>query len=153
MLREGSTAPSFRLKGDDGRTHTLKEFLGKYVVLYFYPKDDTPGCTIEARDFTKRLGSIRKLGAEVVGISADDYGSHCKFRDKHRLKIRLLSDPTYKVIKAYGSYGDRGIFGKGTLRKTFIIDKDGMVVKDFEKVNAIGHADKVVEFLWGLKGK
>ena len=147
MIKEGVRAPEFELKGDDGKAHTLKEFKGKTLVLYFYPKDDTPGCTIEARDFTALLPKIKRLGAEVVGISRDDYDSHCDFRDKYALKVLLLSDPSNKTIKAYGAYGDKGVFGKGTIRKTFIINGSGKVIKDYGKVSALGHAKAVLEFL------
>lgn len=146
MIREGQKAPDFKLVGDDGKTHTLADFRDTTLVLYFYPKDDTPGCTIEARDFSKLLPQIKKAGADVVGVSKDGFDSHCKFRDKYKLKVLLLSDPTGKTIKSYGAYGDRGIFGKGTLRKTFVIRK-GKIVKDFGKVSAIGHAAAVLEYL------
>lgn len=139
-------APDFKLMGDDGKMHTLADFRDTTLVLYFYPKDDTPGCTIEARDFSKLLPQIKKAGADVIGISKDGFDSHCKFRDKYKLKVLLLSDPASKTIKSYGAYGDRGIFGKGTLRKTFVIRK-GKIVKDFGKVSAIGHAAAVLEYL------
>lgn len=145
-MEEGSKAPAFKLIGDDGKVHSLGEFRKKTLVLYFYPKDDTPGCTIEAKDFTKLLPQIRKAGADVVGVSKDEFESHCRFRDKYKLKVLLLSDPSNKTIKRYGAYGDRGIFGKGTLRKTFVIRK-GRIIKDFGKVSAIGHAKTVLEYL------
>lgn len=147
MVSEGSTAPTFSLIGSDGKTHTLGEFSGKYVVLYFYPKDNTPGCTIEANEFNKHLEEIRALGAEVVGISKDDLKSHDKFKTKYDLKFLLLSDPKSETIKAYDAYGDRGIFGEGTLRNTYVIGRDGKLVKIFEKVNPKGHAAEVIEFL------
>ena len=150
MIEEGSKAPAFKLMGDDGKMHSLDEFRGRTLVLYFYPKDDTPGCTIEAKDFTKLLPEIKRAGAEVVGISRDEFDSHCRFRDKYSLKVLLLSDPSNKTIKSYGAYGDRGIFGKGTLRKTFVI-RNGKIVKDFGKVSAIGHADKVLGYLKTMK--
>lgn len=146
-LNVGEVAPDFSLMGSDRRNHTLSEFKGKYLVLYFYPKDNTPGCTIEANEFNKHLGEIKQLGAEVVGVSKDDLDSHDKFKDKCSLKFLLLSDPDSKVIKAYGSYGSRGIFGVGTLRNTFVIGKDGRLAKIYEKVSPKGHAEEVVEFL------
>lgn len=152
MVSEGSAAPGFSLGGSDGKTHTLQEFAGKYLVLYFYPKDNTPGCTIEANEFNKRLEEIRTLGAEVVGISKDDLNSHGKFRDKYGLKFLLLSDPESAVIKAYGAYGDRGIFGVGTLRNTYIIDGKGRLAKIYEKVSPKGHAGEVIEFLKAAAG-
>ena len=146
-ITEGSKAPDFTLRGVDGKTHSLGDFKGQTVVVYFYPKDDTPGCTIEAKDFTKLLPQFKKLGVEVVGISKDDYDSHCRFQDKYKLKVLLLSDPDSKTIKAYDSYGDRGVFGIGTLRKTYIVGKSGKIIKDFGKVNALGHAEAVLNFL------
>ncbi|MCL4371821.1 peroxiredoxin [Candidatus Marsarchaeota archaeon] len=146
-VKEGGKAPDFMLKGSDGKSHSLREFAGKYVVLYFYPKDNTPGCTMEANEFNKKLDSIKKLNAEVVGISKDDLKSHGKFIDKYGLKFLLLADPDSSVIKSYGAYGDRGIFGVGTLRNTYIIDKAGNIAKIFEKVSPKGHADEVIEFL------
>ncbi len=150
-LSEGTMAPDFRLNGDDGKEHTLKEFKGKTLVLYFYPKDDTPGCTIEAKEFTAKGNDIRKLGAVVVGVSSDGYESHCEFRDKYGLKVLLISDPSNKMIKEYGAYGDKGVFGMGTIRTTYVIDKIGKIVKSYKRVNALGHADSVVEFLKSSK--
>ncbi len=149
-MEEGSKAPPFKLMGDDGKVHSLSEFADRTLVLYFYPKDDTPGCTIEAKDFTKLLPAIKKTGAEVVGISKDEFDSHCKFRDKYSLKVLLLSDPSSTTIKSYGAYGDRGIFGKGTLRKTFVI-RNGKIIKNFGKVSAVGHANNVLEYLKAMK--
>ncbi len=153
MIAIDSRAPDFELEGSDGKKHALREFKGKFLVLYFYPKDDTPGCTTEACGFRDTIGEIRKAGAEVVGISSDGTASHGKFRDKYKLNFLLLSDPGSKTIKEYGSYGDRGIFGMGTLRKTFIIDGSGKVVKIFEKVKPEHHNEEVLEFLKGAKGK
>ena len=147
MIAEGSKAPDFSLLGSDGKQHSLADFKGRYVVLYFYPKDDTPGCTIEAKGFNNRKEEIKRLGAEIVGVSADDINSHNKFCSKYGLEFLLLSDPESKVIKQYDAFGDKGIFGKGTLRKTFIIDGQGVVVKVFNKVNALGHDKEVVEYL------
>ncbi len=147
MLSEGDMAPDFKLAGSDGRTHSLKELNGKYVVLYFYPKDNTPGCTMEANNFNKRLDDIRKLNAEVIGISKDDLKSHGKFINRHDLKFLLLSDVESKTIKDYRAYGDRGIFGVGTLRNTYLIGKDGKIIKIFEKVNPKSHADEIISAL------
>jgi peroxiredoxin Q/BCP len=147
MVNEGSAAPDFELDGSDGKKHSLKDFKGKYLVLYFYPKDNTPGCTIEANEFNKNLDRIRGLGADVVGVSKDDLKSHGKFRDKYSLRFLLLSDPESMIIKAYDAYGDRGIFGMGTLRNTYVIDKQGKLAKIFEKVSPKGHAGEVIEFL------
>ncbi|MEM3791125.1 MAG: peroxiredoxin [Candidatus Micrarchaeaceae archaeon] len=146
MVKEGEKAPTFKLKGSDGKEHTLEELNKDTLVLYFYPKDRTPGCTIEAQEFTKLKKEFEKVNAKVVGVSADDLESHEKFINSCSLDILLLSDPKSEVIKKYGAYGDRGVFGKGTLRNTYII-KGGKVVKAFERVNAKGHAYEVLEFL------
>ena len=151
VLNEGERAPDFKLKGVDGKEHSLKDFRGKTVVLYFYPKDDTPGCTIEARDFTARRTDMEKLGAVVLGVSADDYDSHCRFRDKYSLNVLMLSDPESKTIKEYGAYGDRGVFGVGTIRSTFVIDGTGKISKIYRKVRADGHAEAVVGLLKGAE--
>jgi len=147
MLREGEAAPSFSLEGSDGKKHTLKEFRGKRLVLYFYPKDDTIGCTIEAKCFNARMDEIRQADAEVVGVSADDTESHGRFVSKYDLGFLLLSDPDKKTIKKYDAYGNRGIFGMGIIRKTFIIGKDGRIVKIFPRVRPNGHDKEVIEFL------
>lgn len=151
MANEGDKAPDFLLEGSDGAKHSLKDFAGKYLVLYFYPKDNTPGCTIEANGFNKRLDEIKKLNAEVVGISKDDLKSHDRFKDKFGLKFLLLSDPSSGIMKDYGAYGDRGIFGFGTIRNTYIIGKDSKIVKVFEKVKPKGHSEEVIEFLKSVK--
>ena len=143
-IKEGSKAPDFALPDANGKLHKLSEYKGKYLILYFYPRDNTPGCTIEAKEFNDALGTLKKAGAEVVGVSKDDQKSHTKFIDSCDLGFTLLSDPDSKTIKAYGSYGDRGIFGMGTLRKTYIIDKSGKIVKIFEKVKPFGHAKQVL---------
>ena len=147
MLEENSKAPEFELDGSDGRKHTISEFKGKYLILYFYPKDDTPGCTTEAKGFNSDIKKIRDMGAEVVGISKDDIKSHGKFCSKYGLSFLLLSDPDSKTIKAYGAYGDRGIFGVGTLRNTYIIGKDGRIAKAYTKVKPNGHSAEVIDFL------
>ncbi len=153
MLSLNSKAPDFNLEGSDGRKHTLKEFHGKYLVLYFYPRDDTPGCTIEAKGFSSKIADIRKLGAEVVGVSNDVIESHNKFCSKHDLKLLLLSDTSSSTIKEYDSYGSRGIFGVGTLRNTFLIGKDGKIKEIFEKVNPMGHADQIILAIKKHEGK
>ena len=149
MLEKGETAPDFSLEGSDGKRHTLAEFRGKRLVLYFYPKDDTPGCTAEAKCLNSSIDEIRKKGAEVVGISADSLDSHAKFTNKYGLGFLLLSDPEKKTIKEYEAYGSRGIFGEGTLRKTFIIDEKGKILEIFKKVDAGHHDKEVLAFLNG----
>ena len=147
MLELGTDAPNFSLQGSDDNTHSLNEYKGRYLVLYFYPKDDTPGCTTEAKGFTKEISSIRKLGAEVVGVSSDGLESHSKFCSKYSLSVLLLSDPESRTIKEYNAYGNMGVFGYGTLRKTYIIDPKGKIAKIYEKVNPDGHENEIIEFL------
>lgn len=149
MITLNSAAPDFELDGSDGKKHSLAEFRGKYLVLYFYPKDDTPGCTTEACGFRDLSTEIRNLGAEIVGVSRDSLESHGRFGKKHGLNFLLLSDPDSRTIKAYDAYGGRGIFGMGTLRKTYIIDGGGRIVKIYDKVNPDGHAAEILEFLKG----
>jgi peroxiredoxin Q/BCP len=151
MLTENAKAPDFELEGSDGKKHTLKEFKGKKLILYFYPKDNTPGCTIEAKNFNKSLDKIHSLGAEVVGVSKDDLKSHEKFCGKYNLNFLLLSDPESKMIKSYDAYGDRGIFGMGTLRKTVVINKNGKVLKIFEKVKPDKHDQEIINLLESIK--
>ena len=150
MVMENDNVADFNLDGSDGKKHSLSEFNGKYLVLYFYPKDNTPGCTIEAKEFNKHLQELKSLNAVVVGVSKDDLKSHGKFVEKCDLKFLLLSDPNSEVIKAYGAYGDRGIFGVGTLRNTYLI-KDGKVLKVFTKVKPNGHAEEVIEAIKSAK--
>ena len=150
MVMENDNVADFNLDGSDGKKHSLSEFNGKYLVLYFYPKDNTPGCTIEAKEFNKHLQELKSLNAAVVGVSKDDLKSHGKFVEKCDLKFLLLSDPNSEVIKAYGAYGDRGIFGVGTLRNTYLI-KDGKVLKVFTKVKPNGHAEEVIDAIKSIK--
>lgn len=146
-IREGARAPDFELKGSDNKAHRLSDFKGKNVVLYFYPRDDTPGCTIEAKGFNKAVETLEKIDTVIIGISKDDLDSHKKFCNKYSLKFLLLSDPESKVIKLYDAYGDKGIFGMGTLRKTYIIDKGGNIKKIFNKVRPLGHNKEVITAL------
>lgn len=149
MISEGSVAPDFNLKGSDGKSHRLSEFKGKNVVLYFYPRDDTAGCTIEAKGFNDSLIELQKLGAVIIGVSNDNIDSHKKFCEKYSLKFLLLSDPESKTIKDYDAYGNKGAFGFGTLRKTYIIGKDGKIIKIFGRVQPIGHSKEVISILKG----
>lgn len=144
-------APDFSLQDDDGNTHNLAEYKGRWLVLYFYPKDDTPGCTIEACSLRDARDELVALGAEVVGISSDDASSHEKFKAKHTLNFTLLSDPDRIAINVYGAWGKK-MFGKeGILRKTFIIDPSGMVVKVYGRVTPLGHGEQVVAQLKSLQ--
>lgn len=144
-------APDFTLPGQDGAVVSLKDFAGKWTVLYFYPKDDTPGCTVEACSLRDARDDIAELGAEIVGISKDDPSSHEKFKAKHSLNFTLLSDPEGKVIEAYGAWGPK-MFGKeGILRKTFLIDPQGIVRKVYGRVTPLGHGEQVIEELKRLQ--
>ena len=153
MLDAGKQAPAFTLKAADGEKISLSGFKGKYVVLYFYPKDDTPGCTLEAQGFNKVLGALDKLGAAVIGVSKDSLESHCKFRDKYKLSFPLLSDADGKVLEAYGAWGDKVMYGKkmkGIIRSTVLIDKAGKIAKHWPKVSVKGHVDEVVDAVKAL---
>ena len=147
MIAEGKKAPAWKLASSEGDTVKLSDYAGKPLVMYFYPKDDTPGCTIEAKDFHAARKKLEKLGASVVGISRDSIESHCKFRDKYGLGFPLLSDPDSKVIEAYGAWGEKNMYGKksmGILRTTVVIGADGKVKKIFPRVKVAGHVDKVL---------
>jgi peroxiredoxin Q/BCP len=152
MIEEGKQAPAFTLQTDDGRKVSLGDFKGKQLVVYFYPKDDTPGCTIEARDFSAARKKLDKLGAVVLGVSRDSIESHCKFRDKYDLQVQLASDPDAKVIEKYGAWGEKNMYGKksmGIIRSTVVVGPDGKVKKIFRKVKVAGHVDKVLDVLAG----
>lgn len=143
-------APAFNLHDQNGKQHTLEDFKGKYLVLYFYPKDDTPGCTKEACDFRDSVGSLRELGAEVLGVSADDTSSHEKFAGKYGLNFPLLADDGAVIAKAYGAYGQKNMYGKiseGIMRKTFLIDPNGEIIKAWGKVSVEGHVEQVTTAL------
>ena len=152
---EGRKAPSFTLTDREGNRVKLSDLTAKgNVVLYFYPKDMTPGCTTEACSFRDNIGAIRKLGAEVVGISGDSEASHQKFTDKYSLNFPLLADPDLTAAKAYGVYKLKSLYGRefmGIERTTFVIDKSGVVRKAFPKVKVNGHTDQVVEALKELR--
>lgn len=140
-------APNFSLTDQDGNTKTLTDFAGSWLIVYFYPKDDTPGCTTEACSLRDANDELIKLGAEVVGISKDDQDSHRKFKAKHKLNFTLLSDPTGETIDAYGAWGPK-MFGKlGIQRKTFIINPNGEIVKTYGRVTPLGHGDQVISDL------
>ena len=146
-------APYFSLTNQDGTTNTLADFAGSWLVLYFYPKDDTPGCTVEACSLRDANDELIALGAQVVGISKDDTDSHQKFKAKHQLNFTLLSDPSGKTIQAYGAWGKK-MFGKeGILRKTFIINPKGEIVKTYGRVTPLGHGDQVIADLKQLLSK
>lgn len=147
MIAEGKKAPAFTLESSEGGKVKLADLAGKLVVLYFYPKDNTPGCTVEAEGFRDAVPALQKLGAVVLGVSKDSIASHCKFRDKYELNFPLLSDPEGKTLEAYGAWGEKTLYGKksmGIIRSTVLIGKDGKVVKHWPKVSVKGHVDDVV---------
>lgn len=151
----GRPAPSFSLPDQHGVLRTLADQRGRWVVLYFYPKDDTPGCTVEACEFTASLADFRGLDAEVFGCSADSAASHAKFIAKHRLGITLLTDADRKVMKAYGAYGKKTMYGRqveGVIRSTVLIAPDGKVAHHWATVRAAGHAQEVRTKLAELSG-
>jgi peroxiredoxin Q/BCP len=154
MLEVGKKAPAFTLESSDGGKVKLSDFAGKVVVIYFYPRDNTPGCTVEANEFNAALPGLKKAGAVVLGISKDSIASHCKFRDKYGLSFPLLSDPDGVVLEAYGAWGDKVMYGKkmkGIIRSTVVIGKDGKVAQHWPKVSVKGHVDAVVEAVKALR--
>jgi thioredoxin-dependent peroxiredoxin len=150
MVEIGDVAPQFCLPGGDEQEICLKNYMGKWLVLYFYPKDNTSGCTREAVDFTGALPVLRDLGAEVLGISRDSPASHRKFAEKHSLGVRLASDQDHKVTEAYGAWALKKMYGKesyGVIRSTFLIDPQGKIAYIWKKVAVKGHADAVIKKL------
>ncbi|MBI4436090.1 MAG: thioredoxin-dependent thiol peroxidase [Candidatus Omnitrophica bacterium] len=149
-LKEGDLAPDFKVRSTEGKEIALKDFRGKHVILYFYPKDDTPGCTREACDFRDNLRRILAKEAVVLGVSHDSLESHDKFRDKYNLPFTLLSDPEKKMTSAYGVYKEKSLYGKlfmGIERTTFVIGKDGKIRKIFPKVKVDGHIEEILQTL------
>lgn len=154
-LEIGTPAPQFSLPDQDEAEVSLGDFAGRWVVLYFYPRDNTPGCTTEACEFTAGVEAFAGLDAVVLGCSPDTPASHRKFINKHNLKIRLLSDPQHQVMEAYGAWGEKKMYGRtsmGVIRSTVIIDPHGKVAHVWKKVKAAGHAAKVREKLEALSG-
>jgi len=150
MLAEGSKAPAFTLTDQDGKTVSLESFRGRTVVLFFYPKDDTPGCTREACGFRDNWSRVKSKGAVVVGVSRDDAASHVRFREKYELPFPLLSDPDKAVHLAYGAWGKKVLYGKeseGVIRSTFLIGGDGRILKIWSPVKVDGHVDAVLAAL------
>ncbi|MFA4907454.1 MAG: thioredoxin-dependent thiol peroxidase [archaeon] len=144
---EGEKAPDFRLKDQNGKGHSLSDYRGKRIALYFYPKDDTPGCTIEACSFRGGFAELKKAGIIVLGVSMDSAESHGKFANKYSLPFPLLADTEGKVCKAYGTLGEKSFFGKkiyGIKRATFLIGADGKIAKIFMNVKPDGHANEVI---------
>ena len=148
MIKEGGQAPDFKVRDTDGHEVSLSDFRGRKVVLYFYPKDDTPGCTKQACSIRDSFSEFEERGIKVLGVSLDDQASHRKFADKYELPFTLLSDTDHAVADAYGVYGEKEFMGKkymGVDRKTFLIDEQGRLKKVFDKVNVEEHADEVLE--------
>jgi peroxiredoxin Q/BCP len=143
----GKKAPAFELPSSEGGTISLRDLAGRYAVIFFYPKDNTPGCTLEAQGFRDAKERIEALGARVLGVSKDSLASHAKFREKHGLNFPLLSDPEGTMIEAYGAWGEKVLYGKrsmGIIRSTVILDPKGKVVAHFPKVKVKGHVDEVI---------
>ena len=149
-LKEGDLAPAIKATDENGKLITLEEYRGKKVVLFFYPKDNTPGCTAEACDLRDNYSQFIEQGFEIIGVSADSEKSHIKFKTKYDLPFRLISDEDRKVLQDYGAWGEKQMYGKsymGILRKTFIINEDGYVEKILEKVKTKEHSKQIFEEL------
>jgi thioredoxin-dependent peroxiredoxin len=150
VVEEGAPAPDFELRSDEGETVTLSALRGKPVVLYFYPKDDTPGCTTEACEFRDAYDRFRDQGVEILGVSPDTEASHQKFKSKYELPFTLLADPEHQAAEAYGVWKEKRNYGKtymGVERSTFVIDADGKVAKAMRGIRPAGHAAQVLETL------
>jgi peroxiredoxin Q/BCP len=147
-LAPGTRAPAFKLDRDGGGTVALKDFKGGKLVVYFYPKADTPGCTREAMDFSRLRSQFTKAGTEILGVSADPVDKQDKFKRKHKLGIALGSDPTHEMLTAYGAWGEKSLYGRkfmGVIRKTVLIDDKGRIARVWPKVSVDGHAEEVLE--------
>ena len=152
MVEEGQPAPDFTLESDDGEQVSLSQFRGKPVVLYFYPRDDTPGCTAQACGFRDDWEEYQRRGAVVLGVSPDDVDSHVRFREKYDLPFTLLADPDHRVAELYGAWGEKNRYGKtyvGVIRSTFVIDPDGVIATVMPDVRAQGNSEKVLAALGG----
>ena len=155
-LEEGDKAPAFTLSADDGSKVKLADLKGAPAVLYFYPADDTPGCTREACAFRDRSTELKKLGVKVFGVSPDDVASHVKFRDKYKLNFPLLADPDHKVAEKFGAWREKNMYGKksmGIVRSTFLIGPDGVIKRVWRSVKVDGHDEAVIEALKQMKAK
>ena len=155
-MKVNSKAPIFKLPSTSKKDYSLKDSIGKYVIIYFYPKDDTPGCTIETNDFNKLLPKFKKLNCEILGISKDSLKSHDKFRDKYKIKFDLLADEEIKVLKKYKVWAKKKFMGRefmGIVRTTFLIDKKGKIIKIWNNVKVKDHAKEVLETLQNIVKK
>ncbi|MDF3077030.1 MAG: thioredoxin-dependent thiol peroxidase [Sphingobacteriaceae bacterium] len=149
-LKEGDKAPDFTANDQNGKSVSLSDFAGKEVILYFYPKDDTPGCTAEACSFRDNYQSLQAEGFEIIGVSTDDEKSHTKFVSKYQLPFTLIADNDKKIVEAYGVWGEKSMYGKkymGTTRKTFIIGADGRIKKIIDKVDTQNSSQQVLDLL------
>lgn len=150
LLETGTKAPDFTLFDQNGKEHRLSDYRGKRVILYFYPKDNTSGCTKQACGFAERYPQITEKGAVVLGVSKDSVASHKKFEEKYSLPFTLLSDPEHKVLEAYGAWGEKKNYGKvsmGTIRTTYLIDENGIIIKAAAKVKAADDPENVLKAL------
>ena len=151
MLKINSKAPAFIVPSTTNNKYSLKDSIGRYVVLYFYPKDDTPGCTIETNDFNKLHSKFKKLACEIYGISKDSLKSHDKFKDKYKIKFDLLADEEKEVLKKYKVWGKKKFMG--IIRSTYLIDKKGKIIKVWENVKVKDHAHEVLKTLQNIVKK
>ena len=150
MLETGTKAPDFSLPDQNGVVHTLKEYAGKKIILYFYPKDNTPGCTKQACGFSERQPQFKEKGALVIGISKDSVASHKRFEEKYGLDFTLLADPELEAIKAYDVWQEKKLYGKvsmGVVRTTYLIDEEGIIVKALDKVKAADNPEQMLKEL------
>ena len=155
-MKVNSKAPIFKLPSTNKKEYSLKDSIGNYVIIYFYPKDDTPGCTIETNDFNKLLPKFKKLNCEILGISKENLKSHDKFRDKYKIKFDLLADEEIKVLKKYKVWAKKKFMGRefmGIVRTTFLIDKKGKIIKIWNNVKVKDHAKEVLETLQNIVKK
>jgi peroxiredoxin Q/BCP len=155
-LKVGQTAPKFSLKDKDGKAHSIGALKADFTVLYFYPKDDTPGCTLEAKEFSQSLPKFKSRNVSVVGVSGGNEKTKANFCKKYSLKIPLVSDPNFKVSKSYGAYGTKKFMGRsfqGIFRKTFLLDKTGKIARIFDSVKPEGHAEEVLAAIDALSKK
>jgi peroxiredoxin Q/BCP len=153
MLKPGDAAPEFSLQGDDGKKHSLKDFKKQKLILYFYPRDNTPGCSIESCELRDHRARIGKHGAQILGVSADSIASHQKWQAKEKFGFPLLSDPDHEVATKYGAWGEKTLYGRkfmGIIRSTFVIDANGRIERAIYKVSPKGHA---ADLLAGLAGE
>ena len=156
MIKENTKAPIFKLPSTNKKEYSLKDSIGNYVIIYFYPKDDTPGCMIETNDFNKLLPIFKKLNCEILGISKDNLKSHDKFRHKYKIKFDLLADEELKVLKKYKVWGKKKFMGRefmGIIRSTYLIDKKGKIIKVWQNVKVKDHAKEVLKTLQNIVKK